>query len=215
MKRFIEAHKQVWNREFVVTVIIGAILLIASLVINYFATTYASERVSLPVTDLILSNIRVFDVDLIIIWGAVFLILFTVIVTLLHPKKIPFVLKSVALFVIIRSVFISLTHLGPFSPQVAIDQLRIFNYLGFGTSADLFFSGHTGLPFLLGLIYWDNKILRNVFFAISAILATSVLLGHLHYSIDVLAAFFITYTIFHLAQRFFAKDWKLANTLLE
>lgn len=215
MKRFIEAHKQVWTREFVMTVITGAILLLASLVINYLATMYASERVSLPVTDLILSNIRVFDVDFVIIWGAVFLILFTAIVTLYHPQKIPFILKSVALFVIIRSVFISLTHLGPFSPQVAIDPIRIFNYLGFGTTADLFFSGHTGQPFLLGLIYWDNKILRNTFFAISAILATSVLLGHLHYSIDVLAAFFITYTIFHIAQRFFAKDWKLANALFD
>jgi membrane-associated phospholipid phosphatase len=66
------------------------------------------------------------------------------------------------------------------------------------------------VPFLLGLIYWDNKILRLIFIATSVVFGTTVLLGHTHYSIDVFAAFFITYSIFHIALYLFKKDWELS-----
>ncbi len=212
MKSFIERHKNVWNQGFAYSVTIGIFFFVISLFINNLATTYASERVSLPVTDFILSNIRVFDVDAIIIYGALLLIAFTIIVVLYQPKRIPFILKSVALFIIIRSIFVTLTHIGPFSPQVIIDPVRIasaLNFLGIGTKADLFFSGHTGMPFLLALIFWNDKVLRSIFLTTCIIFAVSVLLGHLHYSIDVFAAFFITYTIFAISQKLFAKDWEL------
>jgi membrane-associated phospholipid phosphatase len=74
---------------------------------------------------------------------------------------------------------------------------------------DMFFSSHTGLPFLMSLIFWGNYRLRIFFILASMILAASVLLGHLHYSIDVFAAYFITYTIFHIAQKFFKQDYEL------
>jgi len=47
--------------------------------------------------------------------------------------------------------------------------------------------------------------------AASLIFGAAVLFGHLHYSIDVFAAFFITYAIFHIAQKFFPKDYKLLH----
>lgn len=212
MKSFVERHKQVWNKEFSLLVCTGAALFLVSLVMNFLATMYATQSASMPVTDLILSNMRAFDVDWIIIYGPLLLILYAGGATLYHPKRIPFVLKSVALFIIIRAVFISLTHIGPFSPQELIVPSRILNILGMGTSADLFFSGHTGQPFLLALIYWDDIRLRLIFLATSIIFAASVLLGHIHYSIDVFGAFFITYTIFHIAIYLFSKDWKLAQS---
>ena len=88
---------------------------------------------------------------------------------------------------------------------LSFDNGNFLNKFTFG--GDLFFSGHTGLPFLMALIFWNNKYLRYSFFALSFIFAATVLLGHLHYSIDVLAAFFITYTIFHIAIFIFKKDY--------
>jgi membrane-associated phospholipid phosphatase len=71
---------------------------------------------------------------------------------------------------------------------------------------DLFFSGHTGLPFLIALIYWDHKTYRIIFITLAAIFGSVALMGHLHYSIDVFAAFFITYAIYHIAMQIFKKD---------
>jgi membrane-associated phospholipid phosphatase len=53
------------------------------------------------------------------------------------------------------------------------------------------------------LIYWEERVLRIVFIACSIIFAAIVLLAHLHYSIDVASAFFITYAIYHLCLQFF------------
>ena len=79
----------------------------------------------------------------------------------------------------------------------------------FTFTGDMFFSAHTGLPFLAALLFWQNKIWRYVFLISSLIFGATVLLGHLHYSIDVFSAFFITYGIYHLAIKFFPKDYKL------
>jgi hypothetical protein len=84
------------------------------------------------------------------------------------------------------------------------------NDLFFG--ADLFFSAHTGMPFLGALAFWKEKEIRYFSLFGSLFFAVVVLLGHLHYSIDVASAFFITYGIFHIAQYFFPKDWKLFSS---
>lgn len=193
------------NKEFIKSLIVSLIFLAISLYINFRAGNYATERASLPVTDIILSNIRVFDVDGFFIWGPVFLFSLITILCLYHPKKITFILKNIALFTIIRSIFISLTHLGPFPTQIVTENAT--NFISkFTFGGDLFFSGHTGVPFLLALIFWHYKPLRYLFLIDSLFMGTIVLLGHYHYSIDVLAAFFITYSIYHIALYLFKED---------
>jgi hypothetical protein len=147
----------------------------------------------------------------IFVWGAVILTVFGLIVFLKKINYAPFVMKCIALFTLIRSVFISLTHISPF-PTHALITSAFFNkeaFSGILTGNDLFFSGHTGLPFLFALICWDNKFLRYAFLSFSIVFAVVVLLGHLHYSIDVLSAYFITYAIFDICKYLFKKDWKL------
>lgn len=204
MKIYWKKWKIFKNPGFLASSLLSLGMLLASLIINFVAGTYATEKISNSVTDIILSNTRVYDVDGIFVYGSIVLLVLIVLVIFYNPKTFPFTLKSIALFVIIRSIFISLTHLGPFPTTVALDAGNFLNKFTFG--GDLFFSGHTGLPFLMSLIFWDHKVFRYIFLAASLVFGGVVLLGHLHYSIDVLAAFFITYSIFHLAEYFFKKD---------
>lgn len=206
MKRIIAKHKDFWsNRQFLLSLVIGFIFLAASLVFNYYAGNYATREASNSVTDIILDNIPVYNVTFILTEGITIFFFFLVMVLLNKPKRLPFVLKASALFVAIRSVFIMMTHIGPFPQQIDFTSSKILESITFG--GDLFFSGHTGIPFLMALIFWQNKKLRYIFLASSVIFGISVLLGHLHYSIDVFAAFFITYTIFIIAKTYFKRDY--------
>ena len=194
------------NKQYLLSVFFALVLLGASMVVNYYAGMYATERASNSVTDIVLDNIPVFNLGGIFVYGAVLFWIFVGLLCAWRPHVLPFTLKSIALFTLIRSVFITLTHIGPFPTQAVItsDLLGKFTF-----GADLFFSGHTGLPFLMALIFWRTPILRFIFAMSSLLFGAVVLMAHLHYSIDVLSAFFITYTIFQIAEFLFKEDRKL------
>ncbi len=203
--------------RFEASVLAGVILLGASLIFNYFAAIYATERASGAVADIVLSNIPVFDVDWIFVMGPFVFIIILAGIVLWHPKSLPFALKSIATFVVVRSTFIMLTHIGPFPDHNIIDGNTLVllnslsispNFFLFSTGADLFFSGHTGLPFMLALVFWKHRLIRFFCLASSVFFGIIVLLGHLHYSIDVASAFFISFTIFVIATKLFPGDWQ-------
>lgn len=205
-KWFQQAGPHFKDRSYLSSFIGGWLLLFASLVVSYFAALYATKEASNAVTDIILSNIPVFDLHVIFLYGPLVFWIFATAVSLYKPARAPFVLKSIALFIVIRAAFISLTHIGPFPiPASTADISSLISTFFYG--GDLFFSGHTGLPFLLALIYWDRLWLRRVFTAMAVFFGAVVLLAHLHYSIDVLSAFFITYAIYKLAVRIFKKEY--------
>jgi PAP2 superfamily C-terminal len=185
---------------------ISLLLLAISLIINTFASSFASKNIGQPVADILLSNLPQLNLDGLIIILSLVLLGVMAAYGATHPKKIPFILKSAAVFILIRAIFINLTHIGPFSPNLAASLHSFFSF-NLGNNGDYFFSGHTGLPFLAALMFWKNKRMRNIFLAGSIVLGACVLLGHFHYSIDVFGAFFITYAIHHINIRAFKKDW--------
>ncbi len=211
MSELVGKYKSLWSQKsFLLGVALGLLLLAASLLFTYYANSYTSVKASNPVTDIILDNIPVINVEFVFNEGAVIFVLFVASLIIIEPRRTPFILKSTAIFIIIRSIFMSLTHLAPPPHQAYIDSYDIIRKISSGN--DLFFSGHTGLPFLMSLSFWDTKWLRYTFIAMSITGGTAVLLGHLHYSIDVFSAFFITYGIFVIAKKIFAKDYLLFKT---
>ena len=186
------------------SVYVAAFLLLVSALANFYAGTYATQNASAPVTDIILSNTPTLNVDLIFVYGSFLLAGFITLLCLKRPKRMPFVMYSVALFTLIRAAFISLTHIGPFPSRATLDLGSVSSKFIFG--GDLFFSAHTGIPFLMALLFWHEKPIRYVFLVWSLVFGTIALLGHLHYTIDVMSAFFITYTIYHIALWLFPKD---------
>ena len=199
------------DKAFILSFLSGAVLLALSMVAQFYSSIYATKVSSSHVTDIVLSNIKAQDLDGTFIYGTVILFFVALFVGLSKPNYLPFMMKSVAIFTIIRSVFVSLTHIGPFLSRIELNSAIFTDHVWstIFTGNDLFFSGHTGLPFLLALMFWHNKKLRFLFLGFSLMFAIVVLLAHLHYSIDVLAAYFITYTIFIMCKYFFEKDWQL------
>lgn len=175
----------------------------AAFFINVLAIRFATTHASNSVTDIILSNIPVFNADALFVYATALFALFSILLILPHPKRIPFALKGVGLFLIVRSCFTSLTHIAPYG-GTSSDFGPTVNKIFFG--ADTFFSGHTGMPFLGALAFWRYPAIRYVYLAGSVFFAIVVLLGHLHYSIDVAAAFFITYGIFDITAWLFPRD---------
>ncbi len=203
MQSIARRYKPFIKKNFLISAVGTLIFLGISIWIQHIAGLYATRSASNSVTDVILSNIRVYDVDWFFVYGAIVMWIVIAVMTLYEPKRFLFIYRSVILFILVRSVFITLTHIGPFPTQVAVESelMKIFTLGG-----DLFFSGHTGLPFLMALIFWDHKSWRYFFIILSLIFGAVVLMAHLHYSIDVLGAFFITHSIFHASERIFKKD---------
>lgn len=197
LKQYLSDHTYLW------CAFTSLLMLFGSLVVNWYAAIYAAESASNPVTDIILNNTRTYDVDVLFVYGIIAFWLLVCFLCIKHPETLPFTVRSIALFVVIRSVFITLTHIGPFPTHMVVDS-HILAKFSFG--GDLFFSGHTGLPFLMALIYWKRIYLRIFFILASVSFGVIVLLAHLHYSIDVLSAFFITYSISHIAELFFKRE---------
>ncbi|MDE1874467.1 MAG: hypothetical protein KGI79_00330 [Patescibacteria group bacterium] len=197
------------DRTFLKLFLGAVVLLAAALIINFYAGTYATKSESNYVTDIILSNIPVFDVDAVFIYGGYALVAIVLLVCFAMPRRMPFTIKAIALFYVIRSIFVTLTHIAPFPTHIVVDASSLIHLFDF--DGELFFSGHTGLPFLMALLYWDNKYLRVGFIALSVFLGAVVLMGHVHYSIDVFSAFFITYAIYGIAEQVFKKDKEFGN----
>ena len=193
-----------YDKRFFWSFIFSIVLLIVSLYISYYATIYATKVASAPVTDIILSNIPVYDVESIFIYGPWIFWIALFLMTITKLYRIPFAVKNISLFILIRSVFITLTHIGPFPTATLIEATKAITT--FTSTGDLFFSAHTGLPFLMALVFWKDKTLRYLLLATSLFFGAVVLMGHLHYTIDVVAAFFITYTIYSISCMLFKKD---------
>lgn len=212
MEKIIRKHKFYWTQKtFLISVLAGLVFFAVSVIINYYANLFAIEEAGNSVTDLLLNVLPVVDTNLLFFEGSLLFIVFVAGLLFKEPKAIPFTLKSIALFIIVRAGFVTLTHYGPFPDRAIMDNYNLID--SFTSSADLFFSGHTGLPYLLALIFWRERHLRLLFLGSSIVAGVSVLLAHYHYSIDVASAFFITFGIYHIARRLFKKDYELFSSV--
>lgn len=210
MKIFFKKWYRQWKellseRKFRISLIAGFLILAVGYYLNYRASLYTEKISVFPVGDLILDHLPTVN----LIYMYTFGIYLTMAIISLYPfffrpDLAPFGLKTFAFFMMTRAFFITLTHLGAPEnylnlPQLA-DQpglLKIFY------TNDLFFSAHTGLPFLGALLFWKNIPLRIFLIAMSIGQAMTVLLMHVHYSIDVFSAYFITYTIYVVSDKIF------------
>jgi hypothetical protein len=105
-----------------------------------------------------------------------------------HPQRLLAGAQAYAVMVAIRMAAMWLVPLDPPPGMILLRDpfVRLFGP-GQILTRDLFFSGHTATLFLLFLAA-PGRGLRALFLASAALVAASVLVQHVHYAIDVLAA---------------------------
>jgi len=207
-------NKGFWTEERKRSFYLALLLLALALVIQVEAGSYSARRAVTAsfASDLFLDNLPVWNLSFVIVQGAIIAAVLSIILFMSKPKYLIFGTKAVALFVIVRSFFLNLTHIGIY-PHNDFGAHGIGSglYKSITFNGNFFFSGHTGLVFLLALIFWREKLWRRLYLALCIFFAVTVLLAHVHYSIDVFAAPFITYGVFKIAERFFPKDYAIMN----
>jgi tryptophan-rich sensory protein len=185
---------------------IALFFLIVAVVLYSLSGDYVTDHQGSVVSpDLILDHFGPYNLAFIFIWlflaAAVIYFAYPMFV---KPKELPYMVNMFSLFVVIRAGFIIFTHLRPPYDAVHVTFPWFLQFLNF--SNDLFFSGHAGFPFLGFLIFREHhKGLSYFMLATSIILGITVLLMHVHYSIDVLSAYFITYGIYEIGKKFIKK----------
>ena len=128
------------NRAYVRSVCEGAVFLSASSIAIFAAVTYAMVHASNYVTDFVLSRVGPFNVRFLFVYGTFTAFVITGGLLASRPNRLPFALKAIALFLLVRAVFVALTHMAP-SPIDPQKPAPFFNSIFYGS--DLFFSGQS------------------------------------------------------------------------
>jgi hypothetical protein len=182
--------------EFIITILLLAVILF--IFPNFLA--FVEGRQGVTLADPILELFNPIDLT----WLTFGLIYISLIVAIFSfaakPEILLLALQSYSLLVIFRILVMYS------APLDAPERLILLNdpfvqFFGSGDvlTKDLFFSGHTATLFLLFLLS-DKKQLK-IFFLISTVLVgIAVLLQHVHYTIDVLAAPFFAYSSYRIAK---------------
>lgn len=210
MHHFLKTRYYQWrellkDRKYRISLLVGIGFLFVGFYLSYRAALYTDQIPRVMLGDLILDHIPTIDLSFMFGFG----IFFTGLLVALYPiffkpEIAPFTAKTVSIFVMTRAFFITLTHMGAPADFFLLPGLEdISSPMKFFFMNDLFFSGHTGFPFLAALIFWDNKFMRYFMLLMSVAQSFTVLFMHVHYSIDVFSAYFITYTIYILSDRVF------------
>ncbi len=176
-------------------------------VLSYFLYTNlgwsADQRVMPTGSDWLLKRLPIINVLPILSWGWLALHIYAGGAAILYyPRRMPFLIFMLSLFIAIRSVFISLSPIGPPKDMMDMSKLDFLFSQIMGTwtfQNEFVFSGHTSIPFLF-FLFFETYWLRTLCLTGSIVMGLCVLLSHNHYTVDVLGAFFVSYSIYRLSE---------------
>lgn len=195
-----------WTRELLerrYLMVLSSVLIALALYADYACGSYVTFRPAVKVPDLILDRLPPIDLTFLFTYGYMALIVGMFVYPLFcRPGTLYLVAIQFSLLLILRSVFMIFTHVG--TPAGAVDAHfpGLFSKLYFEN--DMFFSGHTAMPFLGFYLYRQSR-LRYVYLVGSIVMGMVVLAMHVHYSIDVFGAFFMTYCSYQMGSAFLRK----------
>ena len=159
---------------------------------------FTEEREAVVMFDPFLNLFNPIDLT----WTTFALIYFSVIAAIISlinkPTYLFLALQSYGVMLLFRMLVMYLSPLE--APEKIIPLHDPFVQM-FGTgdilTKDLFFSGHTATMFVLFLAV-KNKILKVIFLITTILVGLAVILQHVHYTVDVVAAPFFSYASYKI-----------------
>lgn len=192
-----------WNdflsvRKNKVELVISLILLVLVLTGLARFVNFVEYRPGVAFSDPVLELFNPIDLTW-LTFGLIYIALVIAVASLINnPKQLLFALQLYTLMALVRIIAMFLLPLEPPEKMILLkDPFVEFFGSGQTLTKDLFFSGHTATLFILFLVS-ENKIIKAVFLISTIVVALCVLLQHVHYTIDVVAAVFFTYACYKL-----------------
>jgi len=187
------------DRRFRVECAITLPLLVASLIGLSSFLEFVEERPGVVLNDPILALISPSNftwLTFALIYGG---LIFGIATLSRHPNQLLLAFQSYVVMVTLR---IAAMYVVPLDPPAGLIPLvdPLVQFVGSGKvlTKDLFFSGHTATLLLLGFAS-QGRVSRTLFYLAAVIVGTCVILQHVHYTIDVLAAPCFAYLAYRVA----------------
>lgn len=180
---------------------------LALFVVSYLFYTrlgWVADQRSLPTgSDWLLRRLPLVNTLPVLSWGFFALHLFAGGAAIAYyPRRMPFLLFLLAVYMIVRTAFVFLSPIGPPAGMFDMRKLDFVFSKIMGTwtfNNEFVFSGHTGIPFLF-FMFFDTPKLKAVMLLGSLVMGACVLLSRNHYTVDVLAAYLVSYSIYKLSE---------------
>ncbi|MDX9789825.1 MAG: phosphatase PAP2-related protein [Candidatus Kapabacteria bacterium] len=200
---FLKSIKEAWTSELGQKGFSYQIILsILSVVIGLFMFTrflaFVEDNPGIVLPDPILALFNPVDIS----WFTFIVMYASVVIAIVSllpaPKSLMLGLQSYTLMLAIRTVAMySIPLEAPASILPLIDPMVSEVGVGKLMTKDLFFSGHTATIFIMYLVS-EKKSFRLFFLFSTIIIGAAVLIQHVHYTVDVVAAPFFAYGVFRI-----------------
>jgi len=194
------------NRNFFITV-----LVLIAITLFFFTNflQYVETRVGFSFKDPILVLFNPIDLTWLIFAMIYSGLIFALISLFKSPRILSTALLTYGIMIIIRIISMYSLPLNPPETMIALEDPFV-EFFGRGKTLtkDLFFSGHTATSFIFYLTSVNKKI-KMLFLILTVIMALSVLLMHVHYTVDVVVAPLASFTSYRISKKIIKKFEKI------
>ena len=185
------------DREYRFNLLISFSLLTVVLVLFSMFLNFVESRPGMILNDPLLNSFEAIDLTwptFTMIYGAILVAIYFL---SMQPDNLIIALRVYLLMILFRAAAMYLLPLEPPEGMIALKDpfVELFGS-GQTLTKDLFFSGHTATMFLFFLVIQGRA--KVLFLLLTLLIAVSVLLQKVHYSIDVIGAFLFTYTAYRI-----------------
>ena len=193
-----EALQQARYRNLLIYIIVFAILFFA-FIPSYFQ--FIESKQGRLLNDPLLNLLPAFDLSIPIFFLIYSIVLSTAIVNIRKPHTILMIMGTYCSVNFLRLISMFMFTLEPPTGWVMLHD-PIVSLIAYepAFAKDLFFSGHIA-TLMVTLLPEPNRVFKRIKIAVTIIVGVLLLIQHIHYTIDVIAAPVFTYLSYKVMQR--------------